>query len=89
MKKFVKINENDNCAVALHALEKGEELSDDGNQLIIAENIPRGHKFALNNIKKGDNVIKYGYTIGTATVSIHRGQHIHTHNIATTLSNDA
>lgn len=89
MKKIVIINEKDNCAVALHALGDGEVLSIDGNQLIIADNIPRGHKFALKDIEKGDRVVKYGYTIGTATESIHKGQHIHTHNIATTLSNDA
>ncbi|MGN0149432.1 MAG: UxaA family hydrolase [Clostridia bacterium] len=45
-----------------------------------------GHKVALRDIKKGENVIKYGYPIGHALEDIKAGEHIHTHNIKTNLS---
>ena len=38
-----------------------------------------------NNIKKGENIIKYGYPIGHATEDIKKGDHVHTHNIKTNL----
>ena len=49
-------------------------------------NIENGHKYAAKDIKKGENVIKYGYTIGQATCNIAKGEHVHTHNMETNLS---
>lgn len=45
-----------------------------------------GHKYALYDIKKGENIIKYGSPIGHATEDIKRGEHVHTHNLKTNLS---
>ncbi len=45
-----------------------------------------GHKYALFDIKKGENVIKYGSPIGHATEDIKKGDHVHTHNLKTNLS---
>ncbi len=45
-----------------------------------------GHKYALCDIKKGENVIKYGFPIGHATEDIKKGDHVHTHNLKTNLS---
>lgn len=47
-----------------------------------------GHKYALTQIKKGENVIKYGYPIGHATCDINAGEHVHTHNLKTNLSSN-
>ena len=44
-----------------------------------------GHKYALTNIKSGENVIKYGSPIGHATCDIEAGEHVHTHNVKTNL----
>ena len=44
-----------------------------------------GHKYALRDIKEGENVIKYGMPIGHATAFIPAGEHVHTHNVATNL----
>ena len=49
-------------------------------------NLENGHKYAIRDIKKGDNVIKYGYPIGHATQDIKKGEHVHTHNLKTNLS---
>lgn len=49
-------------------------------------NVENGHKYALFDIKKGENIIKYGFPIGHATEDIAAGAHVHTHNVKTNLS---
>ena len=48
-------------------------------------NLENGHKYALCDLKTGDTVIKYGNPIGHATCDIAKGEHVHTHNLATNL----
>lgn len=78
----IKINDNDNVVVALRDIAANEEIF--GTKA--AENIDRGHKMALVDIKEGENVIKYGYPIGHATTDIKAGQWVHSHNVKTNLS---
>ena len=49
-------------------------------------NLDDGHKYALCDIKSGENIIKYGNPIGHAVADIKKGEHIHTHNMKTNLS---
>ena len=49
-------------------------------------NVENGHKYAVCDIKKGENIIKYGMPIGHATEDIKKGEHVHTHNVKTNLS---
>ena len=49
-------------------------------------NLSDGHKYALRDIAKGENIIKYGNPIGHATQDIKKGDHVHTHNVKTNLS---
>ena len=49
-------------------------------------NLEDGHKYALCDIKAGENIIKYGNPIGHAIVDIAKGEHVHNHNIKTNLS---
>lgn len=73
MKQRLQIHPSDNVAVVL--------VDDDP----VAK---RGHKVALRAIKKGENVIKYGFPIGHATRDIAEGEWIHSHNLATNLRDD-
>ena len=57
MQDFVKINENDNVAVALRPIAKGETLQVGDAQVTTLEEIPQGHKFALKAIGEGEDVI--------------------------------
>ena len=45
-----------------------------------------GHKFAREDIKEGENIIKYGNPIGHAVADIKKGEQVHTHNMKTNLS---
>lgn len=49
-------------------------------------NTKNGHKYARFDIKKGENIIKYGSPIGHATEDIKKGDHVHNHNVKTNLS---
>ena len=88
MKQYLQINETDNVAVALSVLPKGTVLTSGacGEAIVLMEEIPQGHKFALRTIRAGEAVIKYGAPIGTAVQDIPAGTHVHTHNIRTNLS---
>ena len=85
MKKYFKINENDNIVVALTDLSKGEIISIDNKDIILKEDIKRGHKVATLHIKKDENIIKYGFPIGHSIEDISQGQWVHTHNTKTNL----
>ncbi|MBO4670777.1 MAG: altronate dehydratase [Bacteroidales bacterium] len=58
--KYIKINKDDNVAVALQDLAAGEVVEG----VVLQESVPRGHKVLLKGLKAGDNVIKYGYPVG-------------------------
>jgi len=81
----MRIHHSDTVAVAIVNLPAGEKLEFEGEQLQILQDIPAGHKIALADIKNGAVVVKYGYPIGTAKEDIKRGEHVHTHNLQTTL----
>lgn len=84
--QFRKIHPSDNVAVALGKAEAGEILSLEGGQeTVMSEAVTAGHKVALEPIKAGQEVIKYGHPIGRATADIATGQSVHTHNLKTGL----
>ena len=87
MTTTIKINPQDNVAVALSPLTKGSRITLEDQTILLTEDIPRGHKFAINKIEKNASVIKYGAPIGTATYDIPSGGWVHTHNIRTGLEN--
>ena len=47
----------------------------------VREAIASGHKIALTRISIGEAVLKYGSPIGTATMDIEPGAHVHVHNV--------
>ena len=51
-------------------------------------NLSDGHKYALRDIKQGENIIKYGNPIGHAVADIKKGEHVHSHNVKTNLSSN-
>jgi altronate hydrolase len=86
--KFIKINPADNVCVAIANLCKGETITVGDKNIILKSNIPTGHKFAVEDIANGENVIKYGHSIGHASLYIKKGDHVHIHNLKTNLSHD-
>ena len=81
-KQTLIINESDNVAVALADIKAGEVHEN----VTLAEDIAKGHKFAITFIEEGEQIIKYGNPIARATQNISAGEHVHTHNARTNLS---
>ena len=51
--------------------------------LMAEDDVPIGHKIALQDFKEGDTAIKYGEDIGKIIAHIPKGRHVHTHNCKT------
>ena len=66
MKSYIRIHANDLVAVALAPLTEGTVIRIGDEDLVLREDIPQGHKFALRNIAAGRPVIKYNAPIGIA-----------------------
>ena len=75
----MRLGGGDNVAVALRRLPPGTRL--DALGLVLADEIPMGHKVALCPIGEGSKIIKFGVPIGSATREIAPGELVHVHNI--------
>lgn len=85
MQEFIKINNKDNVCVALKELKKGREITVSDITVTLLQDIPAGHKFALEAIEADNLIVKYGFPIGFAKENIEKGGWVHTHNLKTTL----
>ena len=83
--ELIRINPSDNVAVALADISKGSVKTIDGIEVTFLDDVKRGHKVALSDIKAGSPVIKYGFSIGNAQADIPKGSWVHTHNLKTGL----
>lgn len=73
---------DDTVAVATRDLQSGTVLTrGDGGTVTVTQSVPRGHKLAVREVAAGAPVLKYGQSIGRATVPIAIGDHVHTHNL--------
>ena len=87
MKKAIQIDGRDNVATVTSEVMKGEAvevLSPEGEVLVkpkVADDVPFGHKIALRDLGKGDEIFKYGEVIGVASEAIGLGAWVHTHNV--------
>ncbi len=82
---YIKINPSDNVAVAIDPLKKGDRLTVDGVEIVVAEDIPAGHKVALRDFAADEHIVKYGYPIGHARAAIAKGAWVNEKNIKTNL----
>jgi len=83
----VAINPIDNVATALTSIDAGSKVAVDVGQpktVLVKDSIRMGHKFALERIVKGGDVVKYGEVIGRASEDIEQGKHVHIHNVRST-----
>lgn len=84
MPDLIHIHPEDNVAVALRGIPAGTVF----NGVAALTDIPQGHKMALKSVSAGAQVVKYGFSIGHATVEIAPGEWVHTHNMTTNLSGE-
>ncbi|BAE83893.1 SAF domain protein [Desulfitobacterium hafniense DP7] len=84
-KQAVVIYEKDNVATCVDHIPAGTTISffrgSQAESLTVCQDIPLGHKVALIPIAQSSHVVKYGESIGAATIDIQPGQHVHVHNM--------
>ena len=83
---FLKINPADSVVVCLQAIPAGTLLEIDGKSITLLQDTPAGHKVAINDMKEGEDIIKYGYPIGHALKDLKAGEWINEDNLKTNLS---
>ncbi|ADY56141.1 SAF domain protein [Syntrophobotulus glycolicus DSM 8271] len=85
-RKAVVINTNDNVATVVENAESGDDINffhaREMKNIVLKDNVPCGHKIAIKPIVKGQDILKYGESIGKALQDIRIGEHVHVHNIA-------
>lgn len=86
----LRVHTDDNVAVALTALKSGTDVrvgsADSAISVSLTTDVPAGHKIALRELAVDETVIKYGVPIGRVTAPIARGEWVHSHNLATQLT---
>ena len=81
LQKSVQLHPMDNVLVALHDLKKDEIVFHDTKTICLTTEVPAKHKFAMHDLKVGDQVIMYGVVVGRATQPIGAGEVITTQNL--------
>ena len=85
MRNAMIIDAQDNVAVAIEPIAKGETAAyvceSKEFSLPVLEDITIYHKLATRDIPKGQPVVKYGEHIGLAARDIKAGEHVHCHNL--------
>jgi len=79
-KRVIRLHPKDNILVVLEDIEAGAVFTESG--ATARDNIPAGHKIAVDWINNGRPVYKYGQIIGVAAQDITPGQHVHVQNLA-------
>lgn len=79
------MDKQDHVATAIKDLQAGDSITflKNGQQheLTLLDNIPFGHKVAVEAMPAGTEIKKYGEIIGRTTTAIEIGQHVHVHNV--------
>ncbi len=87
LKIALKVNDLDNVAtIFANDIRDGMEVEirdkkGEKEVIKVIGNVPYGHKIAVKDISKGEQIIKYGEEIGVATHDIKYGEYVHVHNL--------
>lgn len=84
MNTVIHINKKDNLVTCLRPISKGEAIEFEGKTYVANSDIPKFHKMAVAEIKRGERCYKYGEVIGTAATDLHPGDYVHVHNLEST-----
>jgi altronate hydrolase len=79
-RKAMKIEAQDDVAVALADIKQGETIELAGQTIRAASNIASKHKFALKDLNPGDPILMYGVLVAEALSSIPLGAAVTTMN---------
>lgn len=81
LRKTIKIHPADNVLVALVNLENGETIHHEDSTITLIQEVPAKHKFTIQPVKQGEEIIMYGIIVGKALENLSKGSVITTENI--------
>ncbi|MDF2668244.1 MAG: altronate hydrolase [Paenibacillus sp.] len=85
MNSWVRLNARDHVIIALQDFARGDSISVEGTELSLLDDVPKGHKIITKPVAAGEDVLKFGYSIGKAKEPLLPGNWVHTHNLGTGL----
>jgi altronate hydrolase len=81
MQKVLQLDARDNVLIALTDLKQGEEVQFNGSKYSLASRIAAKHKFAMEDLPAGADVMMYGVLVGKTTQPVHRGEALTVSNL--------
>ena len=88
MKKGILLHESDDdVGVATMDLMAGEVIQavtlegDPVAEIELVDDVPLTHKVAMRAMDTGHDLVEYGRPIGSTSIEIAAGAHVHTHNL--------
>jgi altronate hydrolase len=78
---ILKVHPNDNVLVALSDLKAGETVNYQGNNYVLVDDINAKHKFYVNDMVAGDEVLMYGTLVGKVQYAVKSGALMTTDNL--------
>ncbi|KUY13853.1 D-galactarate dehydratase [Elizabethkingia miricola] len=78
--KILRINPKDNVLVALQDIEQGEKVLFEGLEYETLEKIPAKHKFFMQDLPQGSEVMMYGVLVGKTQFDVKKGTRMNVEN---------
>ncbi len=75
--RTIRLSPDDNVVIAIDLVNQGADAAG----LTVRERILRGHKMAVEPIREGEPIRKFGQIIGFAKTHIAPGEWVHEHNV--------
>lgn len=80
-KDYIKVNPNDNVAIALKNFSSGDVIQIDNNSIVIKQDLSVGERIAVKNIDTNCQIVQYGSSFALAKYDIEAGCSIVRENI--------
>lgn len=78
--KILRINPKDNVLVALQDIEQGEKVLFEGLEYEVLEKISAKHKFFMQDLPQGSEVMMYGVLVGKTQFDVKKGARMSVEN---------
>jgi altronate hydrolase len=73
-KQILQLDPRDNVLIALTDLKQGQTVEHEGTAYSLVSSIPAKHKFAMQDLAVGGDVVMYGVLVGKASKPVKRGE---------------
>src|SRR3954469_16540420 len=80
VQSYLKIHPDDNVLVALRDLKSGSHIAYGTDELVLQQDVAAKHKFFINDMKSGEEVIMYGTLVGKVQNDVSSGDLMTTSN---------